>query len=215
MNHANYMKWLQEKLLPNLESKSVIVVDSASYHNVHLNRHPTSNARKGEMLFWLDERGIRYSSDMTKAELYDLIKMHKPQYETFAIDHLLADHGHTVLRLPPYHPDLNPIEQIWGIVKTRIAAKNVTFKLRDVQQLAEQNFVAVTMEEWAAVCRHAKTMEEDYMSREHEMDSVMERITVNADDDDHDDNDDNTSESTVSCEDDDIQGVGPVVSDSE
>ena len=47
------------------------------------------------------------------------------------------------------------------------------------------------------------------------MDSVMERITVNADDDDHDDNDDNTSESTVSCEDDDIQGVGPVVSDSE
>jgi len=65
-----------------------------------------------------------YSSDMTKAELYDLIKMHKPQYKTFAIDRLLADHGHTVLRLPPYHTDLNPIEQIWVIVKTRIAVKN-------------------------------------------------------------------------------------------
>ena len=76
MNHANYMKWLQEKLIPNLESKSVIVVDNASYHNVQLNRHPTSNARKGEMLSWLDERGIRYNSDITKAELYDLIKMH-------------------------------------------------------------------------------------------------------------------------------------------
>ena len=60
---------------------------------------------------------------MTKAELYDLIKMHKPQYETFAIDRLLADHGHTVLRLPLYHPDLNPTEQNWGIVNTRIAAK--------------------------------------------------------------------------------------------
>jgi len=84
---------------------------------------------------------------MTKAELYDLIKMHKPQYETFAIDRLFADHGYTVLRLPPYHPDLNPIEQIWGIVKTRTAAKNVTFKLQDIQQLAEQNFAAVTMED--------------------------------------------------------------------
>ena len=73
-------------------------------------------------------------------------------------------------------------------MKTRIAAKNVTFKLRDVQQLAEQNFAAVTMEEWAAVCRHAKTVEEDYTSREHEMDSVMERITIN--DDDENDNDD-------------------------
>jgi transposase len=211
MNHANYKKWLQEKLIPNLECRSVIVVDNASYHNVQLNRHPTSNARKGEMLFWLDKHGIRYSSDMTKAELYDLIKMHKPQYETFAIDCLVAEHGHTVIRLPPYHPDLNPIEKIWGIVKNRIAAKNVMFKLRDVQQLAEQNFAAVTMEEWAAVCRHVKAVEEEYMSREHEMDGVMERLLINGDDDD-----DDTSESTVSCDDnDDIQGVGPIVSDSE
>jgi hypothetical protein len=43
------------------------------------------------------------------------------------------------------------------------------------------------------------------------MDSVMERITINAHDDD--DNDD-TSESKVSCEDDDIQEYGPIVSDS-
>jgi len=74
MNHSNYKKWLQEKLIPNLEFKSVIVVDSESYHNVRINRHPTRNALKGEMLFWLDKNGIRFSSDMTKAELYDLIK---------------------------------------------------------------------------------------------------------------------------------------------
>ena len=86
MNHANYKKWLQEKFISNLKSKSVIVVDSASYHNVQLNWDPTSNARRGEMLFCLDKHGIRYSSDMTKAELYNLIKMHKLQYETFAID---------------------------------------------------------------------------------------------------------------------------------
>jgi len=86
MNHANYKKWLQEKLIASSESKSVIVVDSASYHIVQLNRHPTSNAIKGEMLFWLHKHDMRYSSDMTKAELYGLIKMHKPQYETFAID---------------------------------------------------------------------------------------------------------------------------------
>jgi transposase len=84
------------------------------------------------------------------------------------------------LRLPPYHPALNSIEKACGIMKTRIAAKHVTFKLRDVQQLAEQNVAAVTMQEWAAVCRHVNAVE-DYMSREHEMDSVMERIMINAD----------------------------------
>jgi hypothetical protein len=50
------------------------------------------------------------------------------------------------------------------------------------------------MKEWAAVCRHVKAVEKEYMSREQEMDSVMERIIINADDDDNDD----TSESTVS-----------------
>ena len=102
-----------------------------------------------------------------------------------------------MIRLPPYHPDLNPIEKIWGIVKARKAAENVTFKLRDVQKLAEQNFAAVAMEEWAAVCRHVKAVEEEYMNREHEMDRVMERIIIN-DKDDDDDDDDDTSESRVS-----------------
>jgi hypothetical protein len=115
MNHANYKKWLQEKLIPNLESKSVIVIDNASYHNVQLNRHSTSNARKSKILFWLDKHGIRCSSDMTKAELYDLIKMHKPQYETVAIDCMLAEHEHTVIRLPPYHLDLNHIGKKMGL----------------------------------------------------------------------------------------------------
>jgi len=122
MNHANYKKWLQEKLIPNLESKLVIIVNNASYHNVQLNQHPTSNARKGEIMSWVDKHDVWYSSDMTKAELHDLIKMDKMQCETFEINCLLAEHEHTVIRLPPYHPDLNPIEKIWGIMKTRIAA---------------------------------------------------------------------------------------------
>jgi len=70
----------------------------------------------------------------------------------------------------------------------------------------------VTLEEWTAVCRHVKAVEEEYLSREHEMDSVMQRIIINTNDDD----DDDTSESTVSCEDnDDIQVVCPIISDSE
>jgi len=74
----------------------------------------------------------------------------------------------------------------------------------------EQNLAAVTREERAAVCRHVKALEEECTSREHEMDSVMERIIINADDGDY------MSESTVSCDDnDDIQGTGPIVSDSE
>jgi hypothetical protein len=86
MNHANCKKWLQEKIIPNLESKSDTVVDNEFYRNVEFNWHTTSHPRKGEMVFWLDKHGIWYSSDMKKEEMYNLMKMHKLQYETSAID---------------------------------------------------------------------------------------------------------------------------------
>ena len=64
----------------------------------------------------------------------------------------------------------------------------------------------MTKEEWAAVCRHVKAVEEEYISGEHKVDSIMERIIINADDND------DTSKSTVSCDDnDDIQGVSPIL----
>jgi hypothetical protein len=65
---------------------------------------------------------------MTKAELYDITQMHKLQYATFAINCLLAEHGHTVIRLALYHPVLNPIQKkTGGIVTTRRAAKKCYF----------------------------------------------------------------------------------------
>jgi transposase len=32
--------------------------------------------------------------------------------------------GYHVLHLPPYHPDLNPIEEAWGIVKNHVSYEN-------------------------------------------------------------------------------------------
>lgn len=38
---------------------------------------------------------------------------------------MAAEHGHEVLRLPPYHSGLlNPIERMWGLIKNHIARNN-------------------------------------------------------------------------------------------
>lgn len=54
---------------------------------------------------------------MTKAQQLLPIKntQKEPVYRT---DELLKTSGHTVLRIPPYHPDLNPIELVWADIKT-------------------------------------------------------------------------------------------------
>ncbi|KAF2893672.1 hypothetical protein ILUMI_12502 [Ignelater luminosus] len=87
-------------------------------------------------------------------------------YCLYAVDNLLAKHGHTVLRLPPYHPVINPIEKIWALIKNRVAARNTTFKLNDVRSLVVEEFNAVTVEDWQKVCAHVMEIEEKFMSQE-------------------------------------------------
>lgn len=90
-------------------------------------KHPISASRKCDMIQWLNERGITYDANGTKPELYNLVKLHKAKHIQYSIDGIFAKKAHTVPRLPPYHPELNPIEKIWSIGKNWVASRNVKF----------------------------------------------------------------------------------------
>jgi len=59
-----------------------------------------------------------------------------PVYE---IDEIAKKHGHEILRTPPYHPELQPIELCWGIVKNHIA-RNGDFTLSNLKRQLEEGF---------------------------------------------------------------------------
>jgi transposase len=163
MNSDNYMRWIKEKLLPNLLQNCIFMVDNAAYHNVLSDRCPTSASRKKNMEEWLLQYKIPFSSDLLKTELYDPIKLHKPRQKRYVLDDILSAHGHTVLRLTPYHPDLNAIENIWGDVKQWVGHHNVTFKLDHKLQLCEQQFAEIGEMEWEAICRHVQNVKQKYI----------------------------------------------------
>jgi transposase len=75
---------------------------------------------------------IPFSSDLLKTELCDLVKLHKTRQKRYVLDDVLSAQGLTVFRLPPYHPNFNAIENIWGNVKQWLGQHSVTFKLDDV-----------------------------------------------------------------------------------
>lgn len=181
MNSTNYMRWVKEMLLPNLPPRSVLVIDNASYHNVQYDKCPTSNTRKQEMQDWLVQNNIPFTEDMFKTELYELVKLHKPKAKKFILDQVLREQGHTVLRLPPYHPDLNAIEKIWGDVKQWVAQRNVSFKLSDVWELCKQRFGEIGEREWSPVCCHVHEVEKDYIKTEGLLEPEIERLTINLD----------------------------------
>lgn len=68
-----------------------------------------------------------------------MININRPA-KVFQVDKLLAENGHVAVRLPAYHPELNPIENIWAIVKNYVALHNITFKMDDVRKLPEDKF---------------------------------------------------------------------------
>ncbi|KAK9704332.1 hypothetical protein QE152_g28361 [Popillia japonica] len=81
---------------------------------------------------------------------------------------------------------------IWATVKNWVAARNITFKLADVETLANEKFAAISIEEWASVCNHVDKIVEEYMQNEHLIDDVMSSFeftvnTVNTGESDDDD----------------------------
>lgn len=125
-----------------------------------------------------------------------LVKKHKPE-PVYYIDELLGEHGHTVVRLPPYHCDLNPIELIWAIVKKRIAQKNVIGG-QNVAKLAEEAFESITPQEWQNCVDHVIKIENDYFARGRTLYDDMDRLIITV----------GENSSSESDEDDSDQGPG-------
>ncbi|XP_073962915.1 uncharacterized protein [Choristoneura fumiferana] len=111
-----------EKISPG--KRYIIVMDNASYHMKQVNKAPTMQNLKATLREWLCSKNIPFEESFTKAELLGLINENKP-LPVYKTEELLNENGHEVLKLPPYHCDLNPIEMIWSLAKRRVASRNM------------------------------------------------------------------------------------------
>lgn len=93
----------------------------------------------------------------------------------YVVDNMAKYAGHTVLRLPPYHCELNPIELSWAIVKSYVKQHNTTFKFDDIKIFLNTAIERVTCENWQNYIQHVIT-EEDKMT---EVDTNMNEIIDN------------------------------------
>lgn len=116
MTASLFEKWLQEQLLPALQQPTVVVLDNAPYHSSLVEAQPTSSWRKQQLLDWLKQQNIVHSSDLLKNDLLKLAKCNL-KCKQYRVDKIIQEHGHQVLRLPPYHCQYNPIEMIWSTAK--------------------------------------------------------------------------------------------------
>ena len=118
-----------------LKPRSVIIIDNASYHSRNGENHPISTWRKAKYQEWLQKNNVTYGTNALRSELWLLCKRHRDAKSCKIIDKIAQRYGHEVLRLPPYHCDLNTIELIWANEKNFVARENTEMTMKFAEEL--------------------------------------------------------------------------------
>ena len=198
MSGEHFEEWFHDTLLPKLPERSLIVMDNASYHSRHI--EPTMNSRKGVMQDWLVAHGIEFPEKALKRELYELIKLSNVD-DKYAIDEMAKASGHEIVRLPPYHCKLNPIELAWAQVKRYIKKNNKLFTLTHVKELTLDGFTKVGPENWKKLVEHAIKIEDKFWEQDELYEQYLDEFIIRVNKDSSNDSNNSNEEDSSSKDD--------------
>ncbi|XP_025191554.1 uncharacterized protein LOC112591831 [Melanaphis sacchari] len=136
-----------KNIIPRLKENCVIIMDNALYHSVKKEKIPNTTKKKADITKWLQEKD------------------------------LAETHNRTILRLPPYHCELNPIELAWANVKDHVKKNNTSYKLSDVKTLLLEGIERVDENMWKNFIRHTMTEEEKFYKIDFIVDDLLSAET--------------------------------------
>jgi transposase len=174
MNGELFQKWFSEKLIPNLPKNSNIILDNASYHNVLTESSaPIRQSSKARIYDWLDQNKIPCHLDCLKPELIEILAKIAPE-PTYVIDEIARENGHKVIRTPPYHPELQPIEICWGVLKNEVA-RNCNFTMENLELQLQNAFKKVTSETCSKIIKQIRAVEDKFWEDDTKLDGMEDR----------------------------------------
>ena len=135
-----------------------------------------SKWRKAQFQSWLTENKIPFKPDALRSELWTLCKKYRTDKTSKVIDNIAKKYGHEVIRLPPYHCDLNAIELIWADEKNYVARENREMALKSVEALFRERRSQITAEKCKKCIEHDKKVELSYWETDRIIDQKMDKL---------------------------------------
>ena len=163
-----------------------IHMDGASYHKRRVETIPSSNAKKQELIDWLNAHEISFSNDLKRPELFELVRINKEKVP-FSCINIAEQYEHEISFTPPYHCELQPIEGVWAVVKGEVARSGPHPNLLSVRNTLLDAFKKkitsqVIVGLWRRSLKHAK----DYLESDEDVQLIDEEFDDDSNsDDDH------------------------------
>jgi transposase len=170
-NAKHFQEWWKEKLLPNIPAKCVIIVDRAPYHCVPEEQIIARSMRKEELQNWLTSKKISWKTEWLKPKLIETVE--DSIDDTPIIQKIAENMGHKFLLLPVHHPELNPIELVWGIVKNecgRLLRNGIKFL--EVREHLVNAFDKITSVTCSKLHEKIREKEDEYWVADIRMDDI-------------------------------------------
>lgn len=121
MNADTFFRWFTDLVeylgREHSEDHVCIQLDNAKYHKTRHDPPPSSNANKHTLLEWLHRHGDdTLTRSDSKQRILEAVRQ-KGEGTKYRIVQLAEAHSIRVIFTPPYHPELQPIECVWAVVK--------------------------------------------------------------------------------------------------
>ncbi|CAH0730993.1 unnamed protein product, partial [Brenthis ino] len=107
---------------------------------------------------------VHAGEEYTRPQLLKIVNKNKPE-PVYSVDAILTGLGHKILRLPPYHCDLNPIEMVWASMKRKVAEINIGKPSNQIPEMVQNAFDSILVDEWRNHCAHVKKIEKEYQKK--------------------------------------------------
>ena len=84
MSSATFEEWWNEKLLPNIPSNSLIVMDNAPYHSRRKEEYLIQSWTKKNMAEWFDDLFL-ILTNASKTDLWSIVRHHWPNQPEYYV----------------------------------------------------------------------------------------------------------------------------------
>lgn len=188
ITEESFEYWFKNKVLPKLPPKSVIVLDSATYHSRVFEELPDKTSKKTDVIQFLKKHNVPIPQPIPmKPVLLDIIKKNNME-KTYALNEMARVYGHQVLRLPPYHGHLNAMEIAWAHMKVTLNSLG-NFYTKDhnnLFNLIKKVCHSISIDDWRRYITQVMQEEQKFWQRDHIVNEEMEPLIVTYDEESDD-----------------------------